>query len=35
VYLLLEFQSTVDPFMAVRIMVYLGLLYQDLIKGCC
>jgi hypothetical protein len=32
VYLLLEFQSTVDPFMAVRIMVYLGLLYQDLLK---
>ena len=33
VYLLLEFQSTVDPFMAVRIMTYLGLLYQDLIKA--
>jgi hypothetical protein len=33
VYLLLEFQSTVDRFMAVRIMVYLGLLYQDLIAG--
>ncbi len=32
VYLLLEFQSTVDPFMAVRIMTYLGLLYQDLIR---
>ena len=32
VYLLLEFQSTVDRFMAVRIMVYLGLLYQDLLK---
>ncbi len=32
VYLLLEFQSSVDPFMAVRIMVYVGLLYQDLIK---
>jgi predicted transposase/invertase (TIGR01784 family) len=31
VYLLLEFQSTVDPFMAVRVMVYVGLLYQDLI----
>ena len=28
---LLEFQSTVDPFMAVRIQVYSGLLYQDLI----
>jgi len=32
VYLLLEFQSTIDRFMAVRVMVYLGLLYQDLIK---
>jgi predicted transposase/invertase (TIGR01784 family) len=31
VYLLLEFQSTNDPFMAVRVMVYVGLLYQDLI----
>ena len=31
-YLLLEFQSTVDPFMAVRLLTYLGLLYQDLIK---
>ncbi len=33
VYLLLEFQSTVDPWMALRIMVYTGLLYQDLIKS--
>ena len=32
VYLLLEFQSSVDPYMAVRILVYLGLLYQDLIR---
>jgi len=32
IYLLLEFQSTVDPWMALRIMVYTGLLYQDLIK---
>ena len=32
IYLLLEFQSTIDRFMAVRVMVYLGLLYQDLIK---
>ncbi len=32
VYILLEFQSTVDAFMAVRIMTYLGLFYQDLIK---
>jgi predicted transposase YdaD len=32
VYLLLEFQSTVDPFMALRIMVYVGLLHQDLVR---
>ncbi|HEV7508780.1 MAG TPA: Rpn family recombination-promoting nuclease/putative transposase [Thermoanaerobaculia bacterium] len=32
IYLLLEFQSTVDPFMAVRLMTYVGLLYQDLIR---
>jgi hypothetical protein len=32
VYILLEFQSKVDPFMAVRVMTYLGLLYQDLIR---
>jgi len=32
VYLLLEFQSTVDHFMAVRMMGYLALLYQDLIR---
>jgi predicted transposase/invertase (TIGR01784 family) len=32
VYLILEFQSTVDPFMALRLMVYLGLFYQDLIQ---
>lgn len=32
VYVLLEFQSRVDPFMAVRMMTYLGLLYQDIIK---
>lgn len=31
-YLLLEFQSKVDPFMALRILVYVGLFYQDLIK---
>lgn len=31
-YLLLEFQSTVDPWMAVRILTYLGLLYQDLAR---
>jgi Putative transposase, YhgA-like len=33
VYLLLEFQSTVDRFMAVRILSYVGLLYQDLIRS--
>ena len=32
VYLLLEFQSQVDPFMALRILVYVGLLYQDLVR---
>jgi predicted transposase YdaD len=31
VYILLEFQSGVDKFMAVRIMGYLALLYQDII----
>jgi predicted transposase/invertase (TIGR01784 family) len=31
-YLLLEFQSTVEPFMAVRLLTYIGLLYQDLIR---
>ncbi|MBU0499070.1 MAG: Rpn family recombination-promoting nuclease/putative transposase [Gammaproteobacteria bacterium] len=33
VYLLLEFQSRVDSQMAVRILTYLGLLYQDLVKS--
>jgi hypothetical protein len=32
VYLLIEFQSRSDRFMAVRILTYLGLLYQDLIR---
>ena len=32
VYLLLEFQSSVNEFMAVRLLTYLGLLYQDIIK---
>ncbi|MFC3852871.1 Rpn family recombination-promoting nuclease/putative transposase [Salinispirillum marinum] len=32
VFLMLEFQSSVDPTMAVRIMTYLGLLYQELHK---
>lgn len=31
-YLLIEFQSRVDRWMAVRIMTYVGLLYQDLIR---
>ncbi len=31
VYLLIEFQSSVDRHMAVRIMAYVALLYQDLI----
>ena len=33
VYLLVEFQSRPDPFMALRILVYTGLLYQELVKG--
>lgn len=32
VYLLIEFQSRVDAWMALRMLVYVGLLYQDLIK---
>ena len=32
VLVLLEFQSTADPYMAVRMLVYAGLLYQDLIR---
>lgn len=32
-YLLIEFQSSDDYFMANRIMAYLGLLYQDIIRG--
>jgi hypothetical protein len=31
-YLVLEFQARVDPFMAVRQLNYIGLLYQDLIR---
>jgi predicted transposase/invertase (TIGR01784 family) len=31
-YFLIEFQSSVDRYMALRVMVYLGLLYQDLIR---
>jgi predicted transposase/invertase (TIGR01784 family) len=33
VYLLIEFQSTVDRYMALRLLTYLGLLYQDLVKS--
>ena len=32
IYLLIEFQSTIDKYMAVRLMTYMGLLYQDLIQ---
>jgi hypothetical protein len=32
-YLILEFQSTVDRFMAVRLLTYIGLLYEDLCKS--
>ncbi len=32
VYLLLEFQSTVDAWMALRMLTYVGLLYQDLVR---
>jgi putative YhgA-like transposase len=31
-YLLLEFQSTSDPFMAVRLLTYVGLLLEDIIR---
>ncbi len=31
-YIVIEFQSTVDWWMAVRVMTYVGLLYQDLIR---
>ena len=33
VYLLLEFQSAVDKYMAVRIQTYVGLLYEGLIRS--
>lgn len=32
-YIVIEFQSKVDAWMAVRMMSYVGLLYQDLIKA--
>jgi len=33
IYLQLEFQSTVDAFMAIRVLTYIGLLYENLIKS--
>jgi predicted transposase YdaD len=33
IYLLIEFQSGVDPWMAVRVMAYVGLLYQEMIRS--
>ena len=33
IYIILEFQSTIDFFMSLRNMVYGGLLYQDLVKS--
>ena len=33
IYILIEFQSGIDYFMSVRMMTYLGLLYQDLIMS--
>jgi len=32
IYLLIEFQSSVDPYMAVRNLTYIGLRYEDLIR---
>jgi hypothetical protein len=32
IYLLLEFQSTSDPFMGVRLMTYVGLLLEEIIR---
>ena len=32
IYLLLEFQSKPDPWMALRVMVYMGLLWQELVQ---
>jgi len=32
-YLVIEFQSTVNRFMAVRLVTYIGLFYQDLIRS--
>ena len=33
IYLLLEFQSTVDEEMALRMLVYVGMLYQEIVKN--
>jgi len=33
IYILIEFQSSPDRFMSVRLMTYIGLLYQDLIRS--
>ena len=33
IYIMIEFQSEIDHYICVRIMSYLGLLYQDLIKS--
>lgn len=32
-YVMIEFQSRIDPYMAVRVTTYVGLLYQDLIRA--
>ena len=32
VYIVIEFQSTIDIYMPLRVLVYVGLLYQDLIR---
>jgi hypothetical protein len=32
VYVIIEFQSEPDPFMALRLLVNVGLLYQDLLR---
>jgi hypothetical protein len=33
VYLLIEFQSSIERYMAVRVQAYVGLLYQDLLRA--
>lgn len=33
VYVMLEFQSSNEPWMALRLMTYIGLLYQDLVRN--